>query len=432
MSPGRDGPRRSGPGRDPLDGGSAVRRLRLALGGDVRQAQSLFRLLAAVAVGALLLGEIGEPDFTVLWPVPLTAGGYVLLSAVLLWPRRRDAGSETRDRRRVLTVAVLDVVAVCAVALAISEPRTGVLLMLAAVVLGSGMTLRGDAVAALTGIGVVACLGVWAANPLYETPGVADRSLVFLVLALAWSGLVARQISMERLRRAERIEALSSSVRDMLRQSLDAGADERARVADLLHDDVLQLLLVTQHDIADAIDGELDLLPDARAGVESATRRLRETIAALRAEGRDDELLGEALRDLAGDVGPDRPVGVEVQVARGLDGVEHPVLVAVARDVVRDAASTAPRGRIVVTADREGDDVVLRVRHEDRRFAFGTAAVDPLGTVVERIRAVDGTLAVDRPADGDERVVTVRVPLRTDARVPPVRTDTAGHGPRRV
>lgn len=401
------------------------------------QARAVFRVLAAAAVGGILLGYADVRQSAAATIVPLLAGLYIVTSTALAWPRatspERPRG---RSRSADVTRAILDVVAICAVAASVEEPRVAVLLILCAVPLGYALTLPASAVAMLTAVGLAGCLVVWGTTSPLGTEGLDEGALLLVAFALAWCGLVASLIAIERERRAVRINKLSESVRDMLRQAMSAEANERARVADLLHDDVLQLLLATRHDISDAIDGDLDLLPEARAGIEAATRRLRETIVALRDEGARDQALGDGLRGLADDPAGTRAAEVTVAVDAALEDVRHAVVVGAARDLLRDAESSSAAARVTIRATMEDDAIVLAVAHDDRRHALGLDAsregVEILTDVGARVHALDGTLDVDHVDRGERRVV-IRVPVPrgqhdTSDTVPPLPAH-AGSGP---
>ncbi len=378
------------------------------------QARTVFRLLAATAVLVLLLVD-GEGTGTTGAVVVLsTTALYAALSAVAAWPRSSPLA---RGHRPDVVRAVLDVVAVCAVALAVREPRVAILLVLCGIPLGYGLTLPARTVAGLSAAALGGVAAVWATGPVLGARGIPEDAFVLLVLALLWCGLVAALIAVERERRAARIHRLSASVRDMLRQTVRAEANERGRVADLLHDDVLQLLLAARHDVSDAIDGELDLLPDARAGLEAATRRLRGTIAALRDTGGDEQPLGEALGALAARPTDGRGAAVDVDVDEAVRGLQHSVLVAAVRDVLRDAEGSNAARRVAISVSRDGDHVVVAVAHEDRRLHLGlgpTAETErTMDDVAARVHALDGQLEDAHGPDGG-RVVTLRLPVRCD------------------
>lgn len=411
--PGRRAP--AGPASAP--GGTG--RLDVALSVAGLQARAVFRLLASAAIAVVLLTRADDNPQAAATIVPVVVALYVLVSTASAWPSRGAAGTRAGSRRADVVRALLDVAAVAAIAASVNEPRVIVLLLLCAIPLGYGLTLPAATVAMLTAVAVVGCVLVWATTGPFGTVDLDAGTLLLLAFALAWCGLVACLIAVEREHRARRIAKLSGSVRDMLGQALRAESSERARVADLLHDDVLQLLLATRHDISDAIDGDLDLLPEARAGIEAATRRLRETIVALRDEGSGDESLGVALRGLADDPTRPRAIPVAVHVDPAIVDERHPVLVAVARDAVRDAEATSAPTRMSLRVTAVGDELLLVLEHDDRRHALGVAS-DPseaLAEIATRVRAVDGVLEVRRGPAG-VRTMTVRLPARPPHREP--------------
>lgn len=409
------------PGTGPVDASTTDSRrlLDAALGAAGSQARTVFRMLAAATIGVLLLLRAENNPHAAATVVPLLAGAYVVASSAMAWPSRGAIGARVRSCRSDVVRAVLDMLAIFAVAASVNEPRVVVLLMLCTIPLGYGLKLPATTVAALTAVAIAGSVLVWGAVGPLGPPDLGAGGVLLLTFALAWCGLVGCLIAVERERRSRRIAKLSGSVRDMLGQALRAEASERARVADLLHDDVLQLLLTTRHDISDAIDGDLDLLPEARAGIEAATRRLRETIVALRDEGNGDESLGVALRGLSDDPTRPHPRSIEVEVAPGIADERHPVLVAVARDVVRDAEATSAPSALSVRATAADDDLLLVVEHDEPRYPLGDGP-DPseaLLDVATRVRAVDGALAIHRSAAG-VRTVAIRLPARPPHRGP--------------
>lgn len=389
------------------------RAMRRSMGCLSTQARAVFRVLSAAAVGGVLLAYADGEQSTAATVVPVLAGVYVAISTAVSWRGHGGGPGRSSARRSDSLRALLDVVALCAVAASVDEPRVVVLLFLCAVPLGYGLTLPASAIAVLTACGLTGSLLVWATASPWGSGGLGEGALLLVAFALAWCGLVACLIAVERDRRALRITKLSESVRDMLQQALSAEANERARVADLLHDDVLQLLLATRHDISDAIDGDLELLPEARAGIEAATRRLRETIVALRDEGAGDHGLGDALRGLADDPAGTR-AEVTVDVDSALEDVRHAVLVTAARDLLRDAEASSAAAAVALRATMADTAIVLTVSHDDRRHALGLAptpdGAETLHDVAARVHALDGTLDVSHVDSGERRIV-IRVPV---------------------
>lgn len=252
---------------------------------------------------------------------------------------------------------------------------------------GAGLALAGDGIPALAGVAGVAVA----------------------IVALA----------AERLRRGRRIDELSRTLQDLIAQVITAEETERARVADLLHDDVQQLLLVTRHDITDALEGDRDALPRAGDGIDLATRHLRQTIQGLRSEGVAAHRLGDGLAQLGRETAQRRGCAVVVDVAGELRDEHHPLVLSLGRDLLREIERRSTATTIELQALTDGPDLVLAVRHDDPRYVRmppADGAEDPLAAVDQRARAVGGRLTAERDANGSRRL-TVVVPRCHPARL---------------
>lgn len=381
------------------------------LAGSRNRGRAIIRVMVAAALAIVVVSSPTEPGTPALVAL-YGAAVYIAVTSVLVWRIPVSQVSTIADLRR----ALLDVLAITAVAATVEDPRTAVLLFLCAIPLGHSLTLTASAVAGITAAGVTAAFALWTSGVVFDAYGLSDGSLLLVAFALGWCGLVACLIAVERERRSVRISELSGSVQEMLRQAIRAEETERQRVADLLHDDVLQILLTTRHDIADAMDGELELLPDARAGLEAATRRLRETIGGLRTEGVAAHSLGAGVRLLTEQAAARRSSTADVQVDRRLEDVHHPLLLSVVRDLLRDAERTSAPTRLAVRIAAQDGMLVMTMVHDDRRFALGLDFTsddedDVLAAVDHRVRAVAGAFTVTRGVDGD-RTLRVVLPIR--------------------
>jgi signal transduction histidine kinase len=380
----------------------------VAAGPVTNRTRIVVRAVVALAGVALVVVTADGHSSSAVVAALVAVGLYLLASTLLGWTPA--ARARTRGGRTDVVRALLDVAAVCTVAAATADARGAVLLLLCTIPLGYGLTLSSRAIGRIAAVAVAGCLGVGLVSGVLVGDDPSPGFTVVLALSVAWSGLVAVLIAGDRERRAQRINRLSVSVRAMLGQAMEAEANERTRVADLLHDDVLQLLLTSRHDLADAIDGDHDLLPEVRAGLDAATRRLRDTIVALRDEGVDDEAVGVALRGLADDPTATR-CAVTVVVDPAVEELRHPLLLATARDLLRDAASGHAARAVSIDASRDADDLVLVLRHDDPRATLGLGPAADGGTVADvraRVHALDGTLEVATAGDG-ARTVTVRL-----------------------
>jgi signal transduction histidine kinase len=370
--------------------------------------RTVVRGTVAVTIAVLvLLGDGGTSAITLV--VLGVALLYVATSTVAARRVTTASGREAADVAR----AFGDVVALCAVIVAVDHPPADLLLFLCAVPLGHSLTLPANVIAAVTAASVVGALAIWATGVAVHPEPVTNSDLLITSFGLVWAGLVSCLIALERERRATRITELSGTLQDLIAQVITAEETERARVADLLHDDVLQLLLVTRHDVTDALDGDTDALPRAADGIDLATRHLRRTVGGLRSEGVSARRLGDGLDQLAAQTAERRGCEVAVEVAAELRDGEHPVILSLGRDLLREIERRSTATTIEIRAFTRNRDVVLAVRHDDPRYMGLRASDGPsdlLTAVDQRARAVGGSFVVSRTPDGT-RLFTVLAPL---------------------
>lgn len=205
----------------------------------------------------------------------------------------------------------------------------------------------------------------------------------------------------------------------LLRHAVEASTAERRRIAQDLHDGVVQELTGITYGLdASRLRGG----PESTVVSESATR-LRESIGSLRTLLVDiyppnlaQEGLGPALHDLAGGL---RRRGLDVTVALGaVDAVgpaEAALLYRAAQEAVRNVVSHAGATTVTITLAADPTRWELAVSDDGRGF-------DPAGTAARQadghlgLRAItdlvdDAGGAVDvRSAPGAGTTVTVRVP----------------------
>lgn len=377
---------------------------------------SIFRGTVALTIAVLVLRGDGGTS-----PVTLTvlclALCYVVASTVVAWRTTAEPAASSTDVARALG----DVIALCAVIVAVDHPPAELLLFLCAVPLAHSLRLPANVLAAITAAAILGAFGIWASGIAVHPEPVSNADLLITAFALAWAGLVSCLIAIERDRRAARINELSGTLQDLIAQVITAEETERRRVADLLHDDVLQLLLVTRHDVADALEDDADALPRAAVGLDLATQHLRQTIGGLRSEGVASQELGLGLDLLGAQTAERRGCQVEVDVAPRLAHGHHPLVLSLGRDLLREIERRSTATRIDVRAFPRDRDVVLAVRHDDPRYTGLPAADGPgdlLTAVDQRARAVGGRFVATRYPDGT-RALTVVVPLRPPASLSP-------------
>lgn len=386
--------------------------------------RSIFRGVVALTIAALVLrGDGGRSPVTLI--VLCVALCYVAATTVASWRATAEPARASVDVAR----AFGDVIALCAVIVAVDHPPAELLLFLCAVPLGHALSLPANVVAVVTAAAIAGAFAIWATGIAVHPDPVTNADLLITSFGLVWAGLVSCLIAIERDRRAARIDELSGTLQELITQVITAEETERRRVADLLHDDVLQLLLVTRHDVADALDDDRDALPRAAVGLDLATRHLRQTIGGLRSEGVASHQLGDGLVLLSAQTAERRGVEVVVDIAPTLARGHHPLVLSLGRDLLREVERRTTASRIdvrVVPRDRE---IVLAVHHDDPRYTGLSSADAPgdlLTAVDQRARAVGGSFVDTRSPDGS-RTLTVVVPLRSPTSLSPATTPPPLH-----
>lgn len=394
--------------------------------------RSVFRGTVAIAVSALVLrGEGGTSTLTL--TVLGVAICYVIASTIVEQRELSAASNSSADAAR----AFGDVLALCAVIIAVDHPPSELLIFLCAVPLGHSLTLPANVLAAVTATAIVGALSIWATGVAVHPDPVTNSDLLITSFGLVWAGLASCLVAVERDRRATRISELSGTLQDLITQVITAEETERRRMADLLHDDVFQLLLVTRHDVTDALEGDGDALPRAADGIDLATRHLRRTIGGLRSEGVAARRLGDGLEQLAAQTTERRGCVVTVDVAPELQDRDHPLVLSFGRDLLREVERRTTATTIGVRAFIRNREIVLGVRHDDPRYMGLRASDAPselLAAVDQRARAVGGSFVAHRATDGG-RTFTVVVPLRPSSpllspdRSSRLPTQTSAHRP---
>jgi signal transduction histidine kinase len=187
-------------------------------------------------------------------------------------------------------------------------------------------------------------------------------------------------------------------------QLLTAEQDERRRLALFLHDGPVQtlsgvalMLDAVNHAIE---DGKLD---DARRVLAEALERHREAIRSLRDLSFNlepvvlrDQGISPAVAALADEIGLEREVKIETDVAAAEE--LHEKVQAALYQIIREALNSAvsrrpPPTRITVTVDRPKDGrfvtIIADDGGEERRHSF-------FATLNERARTLDGRLAFEQ------------------------------------
>lgn len=227
--------------------------------------------------------------------------------------------------------------------------------------------------------------------------------------------------SIQRLTRefTERERTLQEAVsrgRRLLAQALVAEDNDRARLAQLLHDYTMQSLLAARQDLEEGIDGDAEALLLAQRGVLTAIAQMRETLAGLHPIAVDHAGLATALRGVATEAARHAGATVEIDVPELPESPVDVLVLSVVRELLQNVVQHANARSIEFWVTR--DEQALRIVVADDGDGFGGAgAADPvrrgrigLASASERVRAVGGRLDV-ATAVGEGTRVTVTLPV---------------------
>jgi two-component system, NarL family, sensor kinase len=228
--------------------------------------------------------------------------------------------------------------------------------------------------------------------------GVALLVLWLVQLPLAWS--LTRSL---RQRQQER-EAL-------LRRTLDSSTLERRRIAQHLHDGVVQDLAGVSYSL-DAAG-----MPEAAASTRRAVRELRALLIGIYPPSLQRAGLEAAVSDLLAPLSA-RGVAVEADIPSdlALDPETEELIFRGAQEALRNVAKHADPTRVAVSVSRSNGSVVLAVTDDGRGFDpsaadAGNGASLGLRLLEDLVQERDGRLEV-RSGDGRGTTVTMELAAR--------------------
>jgi two-component system NarL family sensor kinase len=208
--------------------------------------------------------------------------------------------------------------------------------------------------------------------------------------------------------------------RQLVVQVMQAEDQGRRRIAQLIHDDSLQTLLAANQELIEAAPGRAQVTR-AHEVVEGAIARLREAMMALHPvtleEGGFEQALGAVARQAA------RQGGFEVatEIDREAIDANDEMLLAVARELLTNAARHSGATAVSVSLARAGDQVELTISDNGRGFPPERRAAAlaeghiGLASVAQRMRAAGGTLEVSSSAEGTTaRAAVAAAPVGSD------------------
>jgi two-component system NarL family sensor kinase len=204
----------------------------------------------------------------------------------------------------------------------------------------------------------------------------------------------------------ERLRAELDSCRQLVAQVMEAEDAARRRIAQLIHDDALQSLLAAHQELIEAAPGRAQVMR-AHEVVAGSIERLREALVALHPvtleQGGFEQALGAVARQAERQGGLEVEVGVEVEAL----GDQDELLLAIARELLANAARHSGADRVTVSLRRAEDAIELEVTDDGRGIEPGepqrALAEGHIGlaSVAQRLQAVGGELELlDAPGGG--------------------------------
>ena len=235
-------------------------------------------------------------------------------------------------------------------------------------------------------------------------------------LALLWVGAGAVMLSALFRRRERRLAALAETRRRLVRQALDAEARERRRLAEALHDEAIQNVLLARQEVADAERGVPGAADRARHALDETSAQLRREVLSMHPLGLERAGLPAALESIAGSAERRGGFRAHVTVDPSAAGVHDDLVIATVRELVSNAAKHASAANL--TVDVTADARALRVAVADDGIGLLHRRLEQaldeghigLAAATERVRAVGGDVAVES-SPGRGTTVTVVLPL---------------------
>jgi two-component system NarL family sensor kinase len=219
----------------------------------------------------------------------------------------------------------------------------------------------------------------------------------------------------ERLRRRlDELEAELSTSRQLVANLAEAEDQGRRRIAQLIHDDALQTLLAAHQELIEAAPGRVQV-QRAHEVVGAAIGRLREALLALHPvtleQGGPEQALGAVGRQAERQGGFD----VEIELDRDALDVQDELVLAIARELLTNAARHSQARRVTVRLTRAGDRIELEIADDgvgmepDRPASALAQGHIGLASVTERVQQAGGRFELHSDPSGTR--ATARVPV---------------------
>jgi two-component system NarL family sensor kinase len=381
--------------------------------GELAMALLRVVLVPLVAIGASAVDH-PTPDSDLFAPllvvVAIWAVGLLVVHALAA------AGRVPRPRRLARAEPVVDLLALAALTYTSGGPYSEARLAFFALPLVAAFRLQPALTAAWTGAAIAAYVLISLPHPATRSSADVD-AIVAHALFLAWAGAGAVVLSALLGERDRRLRAAAAERGRLVAQALTAEEHERRRLAELLHDETIQNLLLARHELRDHHRRhDEDSFRRADSALAVTVEQLRGEVFEMHPYVLDHAGLRAALTSHAESAA--RRAGALADVAVGdvdLTDAQQQLVLSLARELLSNAARHARAHAIRLQLSADAEAVVLVVADDGTGLAperRGEALAEGhigLATSSERAAAAGGSLTVDS-APGAGTTITVRLP----------------------
>jgi signal transduction histidine kinase len=222
----------------------------------------------------------------------------------------------------------------------------------------------------------------------------ASIFVVVLILGFSYMGRLLTAAT----NRSKRIEELSASRGLLVAQALNAEDRERRSLAERLHDDAVQNLLVARQEVEDAELGKEDSLARAQMAIEQTVEQLRDAVFDLHPSVLEHAGLAAALSTLAEKQARRSGSSVSVTVDPAATGVADQLIFSLCREFLVNAAQHARARSVSLIVDRGPCEIRIDVRDNgvgfdeaERQAALRDGHIG-LASSTHRVEALGGRL----------------------------------------
>jgi two-component system NarL family sensor kinase len=248
-----------------------------------------------------------------------------------------------------------------------------------------------------------------AAVAVYRSEGIVVA--LFVIAGVFVFAYIAKRLTVEREQRTQ-IEDLARSRGRLVAQLLETEDRERRALAEALHDDVIQTLLVTRQDLLD--DDDHAARAPAVDHLDDAISQIRGAIIATHPSVLQRIGLKAALTTIAEQAAARGKFTCEVHVDEEAVGISDRLLFSSARELLANAARHSRASSVALAVSARDGDLILSVNDDGVGFARDLSAVVEAGhigihSLCERIQAVGGDVSIQSSLGSGTRVL-VKLP----------------------